>query len=254
MHVRLLPSLRKPLPPSDDHTMHLSPGTTHLRKGHTGFPASVTASPPLTLTISAVAVAMPLMRCMKLRAMRSATRIDSALPRTTPNRVPAVTAVPSDAVHVTWTERGFERTLTERGPQGLTGGQSIMAQALHRLALFRAGISNRSARRASPCKQIARGLVALVSDTSAVGTVWNCHVTSVALHRKLQRDVQSPCIAGHSGRCSRLALEAIAGCGECPMCLHALQGWWLVHTLIADAIVHKCHNKPGLRKRNCASS
>lgn len=37
--------------------------------------------------------------------MRSATRMDSALPRTTPNRVPDLTAVPSEALQVTWGEK-----------------------------------------------------------------------------------------------------------------------------------------------------
>ncbi len=41
--------------------------------------------------IAAVAVAMPLMRCMKFKAMRSATSIDRALPFTTPNLVPDLT-------------------------------------------------------------------------------------------------------------------------------------------------------------------
>ena len=42
-------------------------------------------------TIAAVTVAMPLMRCVKLRAMRSAIKIDLALPFTVPNLVPDVT-------------------------------------------------------------------------------------------------------------------------------------------------------------------
>ena len=46
-------------------------------------------------TISAVAVAMPPMRCMKLRAIRSATRMLRALPVTVPNLVPAATRAPS---------------------------------------------------------------------------------------------------------------------------------------------------------------
>jgi hypothetical protein len=40
---------------------------------------------------------MPLMRCMKLRQMRSATRIERALPDTTPNSTPRCTVSPSAA-------------------------------------------------------------------------------------------------------------------------------------------------------------
>lgn len=45
--------------------------------------------------IAAVAVAIPLMRCMKFNAIRSATRIERALPFTTPNLVPDLTWSPS---------------------------------------------------------------------------------------------------------------------------------------------------------------
>lgn len=51
--------------------------------------------------IAAVAVAMPLMRCMKFKAMRSATSIDRALPFTTPNLVPDLTRSPSLPDHDT---------------------------------------------------------------------------------------------------------------------------------------------------------
>lgn len=51
--------------------------------------------------IAAVAVAMPLMRCMKFSAMRSATKIDRALPLTVPNIVPDLTWSPSFPVHCT---------------------------------------------------------------------------------------------------------------------------------------------------------
>ena len=42
-------------------------------------------------TIAAVAVAIPLMRCIRFSAMRSAVRIAMALPRTLPNSVPLLT-------------------------------------------------------------------------------------------------------------------------------------------------------------------
>ena len=59
------------------------------------------AAPVASATISCVAVATPLMRCMKLSATRSATRMERALPRTEPNCVPQATESPSLAVHVT---------------------------------------------------------------------------------------------------------------------------------------------------------
>ena len=51
--------------------------------------------------IAAVAVAMPLMRCMKFNAMRSATKMDRALPFTVPNVVHDFTWSPSFPVHCT---------------------------------------------------------------------------------------------------------------------------------------------------------
>lgn len=60
------------------------------------------AGPALSCsTMAAVAVAMPLMRCAKLRAIRSAIRMERALPFTVPNLVPELTRSPSLAVHVT---------------------------------------------------------------------------------------------------------------------------------------------------------
>lgn len=41
--------------------------------------------PLAAATMAAVAVAMPLMRCIKLRQMRSATRMERALPWMLPN-------------------------------------------------------------------------------------------------------------------------------------------------------------------------
>lgn len=51
--------------------------------------------------IAAVAVAIPLMRCMKFNAKRSATKMDRALPLTVPKVVPDLTWSPSFPVHCT---------------------------------------------------------------------------------------------------------------------------------------------------------
>jgi hypothetical protein len=51
--------------------------------------------PAAAATIAAVAVAMPLILCMKLRQMRSAIKMDLADPVTTPNSSPYLTEFPS---------------------------------------------------------------------------------------------------------------------------------------------------------------
>mmetsp|Transcript_4905 Transcript_4905/g.12023 ORF Transcript_4905/g.12023 Transcript_4905/m.12023 type:complete len:298 (-) Transcript_4905:171-1064(-) len=52
-------------------------------------------------TMARVAVAIPDMRCMKLSATRSATRMDAAGPHTRPNTWPAPTTSPSHPSHAT---------------------------------------------------------------------------------------------------------------------------------------------------------
>lgn len=187
MHLKLSLFLRKLLPSPDHHTMYLSHGTKHLSKVHTGFQSQWIVLLHvflllLTLTISAVAVAMPLMRCMKFKAMRSATRIESALPRTTPNRVPDVTAVPSDAVQVTWTERDEKKRVTFKSQD-----RSIMR--ILKLALVQESATGR--RITSQCKWIAGDL--------RVGVCHLCHwysmelqcQTSIALRQGPERDEMS---------------------------------------------------------------
>lgn len=51
--------------------------------------------PAAAATMAAVAVAIPLIRCMKLRQIRSAMRIERALPDTTPNSMPRCARSPS---------------------------------------------------------------------------------------------------------------------------------------------------------------
>mmetsp|Transcript_9102 Transcript_9102/g.16407 ORF Transcript_9102/g.16407 Transcript_9102/m.16407 type:complete len:234 (-) Transcript_9102:154-855(-) len=80
-------------------TAHLSssrsPGTVFLVSN------TLAGYPSVSATMAAVAVAMPPIRCIKLRATRSAMRIPCAGPVTTPNFCPLVTRSPSAADHST---------------------------------------------------------------------------------------------------------------------------------------------------------
>ena len=85
-------------------------------------------------TMAAVAVATPLMRCMKLSATRSAVRIDSALPCSVPKVVPFATRCPSAAVHATRTVGSTSANTCGRRGRTSAGagcaGASIAARAV----------------------------------------------------------------------------------------------------------------------------
>jgi len=64
-----------------------------------------------------VAVATPLIRCMKFRDRRSATRIDRALPARVPRTWPLDTAAPSSTLHVTFRSGSTVRMTTSATPR-----------------------------------------------------------------------------------------------------------------------------------------